>query len=410
MTTQNSDTILGLPLSQRLSVALDPYASRNILQELLLDTEESVRTTLALRDDLPANIAYALAKDPSLPVRLGLARNSSTSADVLDILAVDDHLFIRLYIARHKNTDVNTLLFLVQEGCAQIASNDVAKANAARDLLRVLSKHASSVVRVRVAQNSNTPDYVLHQLTEDSDYDVLIMIARNPSSPGYVLTRLACARGNTLRYDRIRVLRAIAEHPNTPPALLTDMARDNDFLLQVAVHPSTPERAFGMLARKMSKGLCIELINNCALPAERLRWIATHKCDGKWEARRKCEVDMGNAIQECSSSIEPVYKLFRWIEYPITLKKHFRWDRELCPWFMESPIYTLDLSSMTKRYLNHNNLRTVGDLAKLSRADLKQISGIGSKRLDEVEELLDVQFGIRLEGSTRPMDDHSLQC
>lgn len=56
-------------------------------------------------------------------------------------------------------------------------------------------------VRANVAENPNTPADVLTELAKDSDYIVRCFVARNPNTPTGVLTELAkdsrwCVRRN----------------------------------------------------------------------------------------------------------------------------------------------------------------------------------------------------------------------
>ena len=64
-------------------------------------------------------------------------------------------------------------------------------------------------VRRNVAENPNTPIDVLSELAKDSDYDVRCFVAENPNTPIDVLTELAkdsdwCVRRNAARNPKLK--------------------------------------------------------------------------------------------------------------------------------------------------------------------------------------------------------------
>ena len=55
-------------------------------------------------------------------------------------------------------------------------------------------------VRAKVAENPNTPADVLTELAKDRDCDVRCFVARNPNTPADVLTELAKDSDYIVRY------------------------------------------------------------------------------------------------------------------------------------------------------------------------------------------------------------------
>ena len=75
--------------------------------------------------------------------------------------------------------------------------------------------------RKDLANNPNTPPEILTILARDEDWDVRCRVAQNPNTPPEILTLLARAENRYVRYG-------VANNPNTPPEILTLLARDED--------------------------------------------------------------------------------------------------------------------------------------------------------------------------------------
>ncbi len=75
--------------------------------------------------------------------------------------------------------------------------------------------------RKDIAENPNTPPEILTILARDKDWDVRYEVAWNPNTPPEILTILA-------RDESVGVRYGVANNPNTPPEALTILARDKD--------------------------------------------------------------------------------------------------------------------------------------------------------------------------------------
>ena len=99
-------------------------------------------------------------------------------------------------------------------------------------------------VRAKVAENPNTPADVLTELAKDSDWHVRSNAAGNPATPADVLTELA-------KDSDWHVRRSAAGNPATPADVLTELAKDSDWHVRISVagNPNTPADVLTELAK-----------------------------------------------------------------------------------------------------------------------------------------------------------------
>lgn len=96
-----------------------------------------------------------------------------------------------------------------------------------------------------LAQNLSTSSEMLDELARDKQNDEITktFIARHPNTSSKTLVYL-------LKYDRIEMMGAIAEHENTSPEILELMVRSSDKLYtqyKLAQNPHTPADALDEL-------------------------------------------------------------------------------------------------------------------------------------------------------------------
>lgn len=320
--------------------------------------------------------------------------------------------------------------------------------SAAPDTLRELRRDAESDVRAYAAGNRSTSADALRELAEDLEFDVVKNVAGNSQTPEDVLARLAGLRVCTPGPNNwIDVLEAIAENCGAGAVLLSKLARHKDDSIRelVAANPATPAPIREQLAEDRGRASWV-IAANQETSVERLRWMATHHCGGKRKARERLEALMKARIEKSLTSalprLDPRVKqlldrarsaqqiyiraqaaLVEGLNLPSTLvrqerlndldemasqylrrclKERYRWDRDLCPWFEEVSLDDLAFSDRTRNCLQNSKWKTVGELAQVDTARLMKLRNFGSKCLVDVEDLLDVQFGIRLPGSDRP--------
>jgi hypothetical protein len=98
--------------------------------------------------------------------------------------------------------------------------------------------------REDLAYNPNTPPEILTLLARDENYYVRCVVAQNPNTPPEILTILARDEVWSVRWR-------VALNPNTPPESLTILARDEDYDVRwgVADNPNTPPEILTLLAR-----------------------------------------------------------------------------------------------------------------------------------------------------------------
>ena len=77
------------------------------------------------------------------------------------------------------------------------------------------------------ANNSNTPPEVLEDLSRDEDYRVREAVAKNPNTSPEILENLS--------HDEDQFVReAVAYNSNTPPEVLENLSHDSEVLTDIA--------------------------------------------------------------------------------------------------------------------------------------------------------------------------------
>jgi Leucine rich repeat variant len=272
-----TQVVEGNELPAKFSIARDLQTPIEILERLAQDPNEDVRSTVASNRNLPLATLLQLADDPSSKVRSQLIHqqfNRSTPIEILAKLAQDPDSNIKMNIARNvntppeilaqlafaedpggwissslvnnQNTSVETLEYLGVERHVVNAHNKKTPPNALaaqvdyaltmydaeknrifefllRDLegsqmpassLVKLATNYESWIRARVASHRNTPAATLEQLSNDKSYEPILWgIARNPNSPPALLEKL-------LREDYQTVAGAMIERAIIPPNIM----------------------------------------------------------------------------------------------------------------------------------------------------------------------------------------------
>ena len=144
----------------------------------------------------------------------------SGSVDELASLATHGELVVRQKVAFNPSTSPRTLIQLSKdrEAVAYVAQNVGAPA----ELLAVLSKYPTPLVRLHVADNEKTPREVLDRLAHDEHTSVRVMVARNARTSPEVLSELSQNPTNAIRWNA-------ASNPALPIADREFLASSNDF-------------------------------------------------------------------------------------------------------------------------------------------------------------------------------------
>ena len=116
------------------------------------------------------------------------------------------------------------------------------------EIYTIYKKDYSKSKILELVQNPSTPSELLDELARDKENDEYIktFIARHPNTTSKTLVYL-------LKYDRVEMMGAIAEHSHTSPEILELMVRSSDklyTLYKLAQNPNTPANALDELSEE----------------------------------------------------------------------------------------------------------------------------------------------------------------
>jgi hypothetical protein len=214
----------------KLEIAKARTTSVNILTQLAQDRDWSVVRAVARNSNTPAGVLARLAKHESQQVRKEVACHPNTPIAILEQLATDLKFSVRKEVGCNRHTPVNVLAKLLEDPEADL---DLVKEIAScHDLpAAVLEKLMADrpnwskrygdcatwfYLTPIIARNPNTPAALLAQLAEEEDYRLRYAVAQNPSAPTAVLAQLA--------EDGVDV----AKNPNAPLQIRADMQAAKD--------------------------------------------------------------------------------------------------------------------------------------------------------------------------------------
>ena len=84
--------------------ALELTADTKLLEGLVIDKDESVRSQVAENYNTPVELLEVLAKDNDEEVRSAVAENQNTPVELLEVLVKDKQVGVRGSVAKNKNT------------------------------------------------------------------------------------------------------------------------------------------------------------------------------------------------------------------------------------------------------------------------------------------------------------------
>ncbi|GGZ33340.1 hypothetical protein GCM10010387_29350 [Streptomyces inusitatus] len=206
-----------------------------------------LRWMLAARPDLPPALGERLADDPSPGVRADLAANPAIGEPLMRRLAASGDREVRRALARHPRVPLDLLAELADADAAGSGSGAeppprIAAAPPAE--LREPARSSRPGPRRLLARRRDLPAGTRDALAADPDAKVAAAIA---SHPGLSEDRLR----SLLHRHGARVAAGVAANPDTPPALLEELARweprARRALLAAARHPSLPPRTVTVL-------------------------------------------------------------------------------------------------------------------------------------------------------------------
>jgi hypothetical protein len=104
------EQIRKMSYDDRMDLALNPYASGDVLNILAKDADEDIRSTVAGHSNTPREALLLLAKDEKLAVRWELSDNPNIPAEALYFLAKDEYIRTRFCVARNPNATEQVLV------------------------------------------------------------------------------------------------------------------------------------------------------------------------------------------------------------------------------------------------------------------------------------------------------------
>jgi len=183
------------------------------------------------------------ASDEEVLVRIAVANNRATTPDVLARLAADNDDCI-FELANNPSTPVE-ILSRISHDCEEMIRADVASNPAlpVADIERLASDD-DDCVRSGVAMNPATPSSTIDALARDSHGTIRKAVAACTTKVD-LLGRLAMDEDYSVRL-------AVAENPNTSPAVLENLAADPAHCVRESVlkHPNSTDhiRTIAVLA------------------------------------------------------------------------------------------------------------------------------------------------------------------
>ncbi|MFD8014003.1 hypothetical protein [Streptomyces sp. NPDC058955] len=232
------------------------------------------RWALAGRPDLPAAACAALAGDPLPGIRADLAANPAVDASLARTMAADPVAEVRRALAHHPHLPLDVLTDLART--TKLGSTLPPRiAGASRTETETLAASPDPALRMLVAHRRDLPPPTRDRLADDADAKVAAAVAPHPGLTEATLRRMIARHGT-------QVLAGVAANPDTPPALLEELARREPpvrkVLREVARHPAaTPAALLACLtddrARRSAAG-------HPALPPSALAELVTHQ-DGQ---------------------------------------------------------------------------------------------------------------------------------
>jgi len=192
------------------------------------------RQAVAARPGLPAEVYRRLAADPIPMVREALAENPAIDAHAIGILAADPYHDVRRALLHNPRLPLDVVTRLAA-GTRTGPGPLPRIATATPDETAVLAASSDPAVRALVARRRDLPDVIRDALAADPDAKVAAAAAPHPGLSEARL-RAVLARHGTM------AAAAVAANPDTPPALLEELTRQQPparkALRAIARHPA----------------------------------------------------------------------------------------------------------------------------------------------------------------------------
>ena len=193
-------------VDRRIMLASNRRVSADILYELSMDPESSVRYQVASNTNSSHDALSFLSVDPDTDVRIGVAKNRSTSADILSELIKDSNPIVRQGVAENPNCSEEIMEFLCSDPDEDVRRKTALNPTASYSIVKKLSNDESSKVRVAALRS---PLISKNDLIECLDAEIMALPVKKLFLPEDVLLRLEESTNKKIR-------EAAAENSNHP--------------------------------------------------------------------------------------------------------------------------------------------------------------------------------------------------
>jgi hypothetical protein len=232
-----------------LNLSMNPSTPFDMLEELSICQDPTIRAGVARNYSTPAYILEGLAEDPHADVRIGAAKHPCATPRLLALLIDDACDDIRLSVARNHNTPPDVLLRLAY-------SNENFRVKSLK-----ISREFS--LAIAIAGNPFSPIEALEYLgrfgEEFSAFgdDLVLAVCANPATPAGLLARIAEKQNSSA------VKQVIASNPSAPIEMLYEFAESEDVYLRKAVAINSKSDEAILLALKKDTSKLIQAIVFC---------------------------------------------------------------------------------------------------------------------------------------------------
>ncbi len=223
------------------AVAKHKQASEHILVTLAIKSryDPELGLCIAQRKDVSQTVLEKLAEHSAGSVRLHLATYPKTPVKVLEILVEHPEpnwnlrVAIETNIAKNPNTPLNVLEALIKVPYTKVKSAIAKRSDLTKHLIIELAMDYRVHTMNFLPQNPHIPLLWLEEMAEHPMERVRQMVARHPNTPPHLLVEAA---------KNLELRQFVAENPGTPPEVLEELAMDvrGDIQAAVARNVNTP--------------------------------------------------------------------------------------------------------------------------------------------------------------------------
>ncbi len=230
-TKSRYDPELGLCIAKRKDV------SQTVLEKLAEHAAGSVRLYLSTYPKIPGRVLEILVENPEpnwnlrVAIETSIAKNPNTPLNVLEALIEVPYTKVKNAIAKRSDLPKHLIIELAMDYRVHTMNFLPQNPHIPSSWLEEMVEHPNERVRQMVARHPNTPPHLLVEGAKD--LELRQFVAENPSTPPEVLEELAMdSRGD--------IQAAVARNPNTPGYVLDILGSTPFHDLLLSRHPNTP--------------------------------------------------------------------------------------------------------------------------------------------------------------------------